>query len=109
MNLEWARDWAAAFNRRDNDAVMKFYTDDLFFEDLFFRIEMRGREQFLHALQAYASAPSRSSNEVVDYQGDATGGAISWIWHFDPVGKFMGHEVTGRSCKVPGFSIIKIR
>jgi len=109
MNIEWARRWADAFNRHDHDAVMACYTDDLFFEDIFFQIEMRGRVAFDQAIRVYADAPHESSNEVIDYIGGADGGAIRWIWHFRGNGQFMGYDVTGRELHIPGFSVVKFR
>lgn len=109
MNIEWAREWAEAFNRHDDRAVLQRYTDDLFFEDLFFQIQMRGQDQFQHALRAYATAPHESTNEVVDYIGGENGGAIQWIWHFRGHGPFMGYDVTGRELHIPGFSVVKFR
>lgn len=105
MNMEWARTWLGNFTRLDE--MMKFYRDDVQFEDVTLELNCRSSAE-VRAFFASFGEPNAGKHSFIAnrYVGTAEGGAVEWTWVSDHERDFLGHPAAGKHTEVHGVSLL---
>ncbi len=109
MNLAWATEWFGSF-RSNFDKAMDMYADDVQFEDVILAHKVSGKAALGKFFSAF-NDPAFGEHviTVVEYAGNADGGAMEWTWQAKHTGDFLGVPAKGKETNVRGVSILTFK
>ncbi len=99
-----ARDWVAAWNSHDADAVAAVFTSDAFYEDVPFGLKVHGTAQIHDFAQFFFTVVPDLHVEYLDSTIKGGHGTIEWIFS----GTDKGIYSTGKTFSVRGVAVIEV-
>lgn len=99
------RDEIAELSRGNLEAVLSYYTDDVYFEDVSVREPCIGKEQMRNFMQVFYKAFPDLRIEIQHVFGDGQFVAAEYYLLGTFRGEFLGHPPTGRAFRIKAVSI----
>lgn len=110
MNDAWATDWLRRFSGSEPDGLMELYAEDARFEDITLGQAVRGRPALREFFGDFMNpAHRRNAFSLIDYSGDADGGAIEWIWTATHSVPFLDLPAKGKETRIRGVSVVRFK
>jgi len=109
----FARAWTEAFNSRDVDRILTFYTDDAVYEDVpvvtnGWGEPLRGHAMIREGLAEGFEALPDLGFELVSASGLGSRMAVEWLMTGTHLGDYPGLPATGRSFSIRGVTLIEL-
>jgi len=108
MDKAWSTEWLRRFSAADPTSLIDLYTDEASFEDVTLGEQVSGKANLAAFFGAFMNRAERTNRfALLRYVGDATSGAIEWMWEARHEGDFLGQPARGKTTSVRGVSVLE--